>query len=62
MRLYWVLFPIDDLRLEVETAKRFITKERIDRKLMGQSKLTPFMKIKDGYSSKKAVTFDTQDR
>ena len=31
MRLYLVLFPIDDLRLAVETAKRILTKEKIDR-------------------------------
>ena len=33
MRLYWVLFPIEDLRLAVETAKRILTKEKIDRPL-----------------------------
>ena len=26
-RLYWILFPIDDLRLAVETGKRILTKE-----------------------------------
>ena len=31
MRLYLALFPIEDLRLAVETAKRFLTKEKIDR-------------------------------
>ena len=30
MRLYWVLFPIEDLRLVVETAKRILNK-KIDR-------------------------------
>ena len=29
-RLYWILFPIDILREVVETAKRFLTKEKID--------------------------------
>ena len=29
-RLYWVLFPINNLREVVETAKRFLTKEKID--------------------------------
>ena len=29
-RLYWVLFPIEDLRLAVETAKRILTKEKLD--------------------------------
>ena len=36
-RLYWVLFPINNLREMVETAKRFLTKEKIDRQLAGQS-------------------------
>ena len=30
MKLYWVLFPIMDLRQSVETAKRILTKEKID--------------------------------
>ena len=63
MRLYWVLFPIEDLRLAVETAKRILTKEKIDRQLVGQSSSTPFMNIRDGYNSmKKVVALDTQDR
>ena len=32
-RLYWILFPIEDLRQAVETAKRILTKEKIDRQL-----------------------------
>ena len=56
-RIYWVLFPIEDLRQAVETAKRIQRKEMIDRQLAGQSSLTPFMNIKDGYNSMK-VTFD----
>ena len=43
-RLYWVLFPIDNLCEVVETAKRFLTKEKIDRQMTGQS-TTPFMKL-----------------
>ena len=27
-KLYWVLFPIEDLRQAVETAKRILTKEK----------------------------------
>ena len=57
-KLYWVLFPIEDLRQMVETAKRILTKEKIDRQLAGQSSSTPFMSIKDSYNNKK-VTFDT---
>ena len=29
-KLYWVLFPIEDLRQPVETAKRILSKEKID--------------------------------
>ena len=58
-RLYWELFPVEDLRQVVETAKRILTKEKIDRQLVGQSSSTPFMSIKDSYNKK--VTFDTQD-
>ena len=35
MRLYWVLFPIEDLPLVVETAKSILTKEKRDRQLVG---------------------------
>ena len=48
MRLYWVLFPRDDLRLAVETANKILTKEKIDRQLADQSSSTPFMDIRDG--------------
>ena len=63
-RLYWILFPIDNLRVAVETAKRVLTKETIDRQMSGQSSTTPFMKVSSdsNYSSmkgiKKGVTFD----
>ena len=44
-------------------AKRIFIKEKIDRQLVDQSFSTPFLNIQDGYnSSKKVVTFDTQDR
>ena len=57
-RLYWVLFPIDNLHDAVETAKRFLTKEKIDRQMTGQSS-TPFMKLSD--KKRKSVTFETKD-
>ena len=59
-KLCWVLFPTDDLRQAVETAKRILTKEKIDRQLAGQLSSTPFMSIRGNYTNKK-VTFDTQD-
>ena len=30
-KLYWILFPIEDLRQVVETAKRILSKEKLDR-------------------------------
>ena len=44
-RLYWVLFPVVDLQQAVETAKRILTKQKIDRQLAGKSSSTPFMNI-----------------
>ena len=52
--MYWVLFPINNLREVVE-----LTKEKIDRQLAGQSS-TPFMKLNDK-KSRKAVSFDARD-
>ena len=57
-RLYWVLFSIDNLHNAVETAKRFLTKEKIDRQMTGQSS-TPVMKLTD--KKRKSVTFDARD-
>ena len=57
-RLYWVLFPIDNLHDAVETAKRFLTKEKIDRQMSGQS-TTPFMMLTEKKS--KPGTFDARD-
>ena len=57
--LYWVLFPIEDLR----AAKRVLMKEKIDRQLSGQSgTTTPFMKVGAVHNSnRKTVSFNTQD-
>ena len=44
-KLYWVLFPIMDLRQGMETAKQILMKEKIDRQLAGQTSLTPFMSM-----------------
>ena len=43
----------------METAKRILTKERIDRQLAGQSSSTPFINIKHSYY--KMITFNTWD-
>ena len=57
-RLYLVLFSIDNLHDAVETAKRFLTKEKIDRQMMGQSS-TPFMRMTE--KRRKSVSFDAKD-
>ena len=57
-RLYWVLFPMDNLHEAVETAKRFLTKEKTDRQMIGQS-TAPFMKLTE--KKKKSVTFDARN-
>ena len=54
------IFPIENLRQAVETAKRMLTKEKIERQLVGHSSTTPFMNIKDNCNNKK-VTYNTQD-
>ena len=47
-----MLFPIEDLRKAVETVKRILTKEKLDKQLAGQSSSTPFMSIRDGHYRK----------
>ena len=58
-KLYWILFSIEDLRQAVETAKRILTKEKLDRQLTRQTSATPFMSIRDGHYRK--VSFDTKE-
>ena len=53
-RLYWMLFPINNLHEAVETAKGFLTKEKIDRQMTGQSS-TPFMKLNDNKKKKDSI-------
>ena len=58
-KLYWILFPIEDLRQAVDTAKRILTKEKLDKQLIGQTSTSPFMSIRMGTG--KRVSFDTRD-
>ena len=58
-KLYWVLFPIVNFRQAVETAKRILTKEKLDRQLAGQTSTSPFMNIRDG--TDKRVLFSARD-
>ena len=57
-KLYWILFPTEDLRQAEETAKRILTKEKLDKQLTGQSSSNPFMSIREGHSRR--VSFDTR--
>ena len=53
--------------MAVETAKRVLTKEKIDRQMSGQSSAAPIMKVNNEYkystmnSCKKGVTFDVME-
>ena len=58
-KFYWILFPIEDLRQAVETAKRILTKEKLDKQLTGQTSASPFMNIRDGTERK--VSFNARD-
>ena len=57
-KLYWVLFPIMDLRQVLETAKRILMRKK-DRQLVGKNSLIPFMNIKDNLN--KRVAFNMTD-
>ena len=50
---------MEDLRQAVGTAKRILTKEKLDRQLTGQTSTGPFMNIRDG--TDKRVSFNTRD-
>ena len=58
-KLYWILFPIKDLRQVVETTKRILTKEKLDKQLVGQNSASPFMNIRDG--TERRVSFSARD-
>ena len=58
-KLYWILFPIEDLRQAVEIAKRILTKEKLDKQLTGQTSTSLFISIREG--ANRRVSFDTRD-
>ena len=59
-KLYWILFPKEDLRQAVDTAKRILTKEKLDKQLTGQTSTSPFMSVREGTDRK--VSFNTRDK
>ena len=58
-KLYWILFPIEDLRQAAEMAKRILTKEKLDKQLTGQTSTSPFMSVRDG--TDRRVSFNTRE-
>ena len=56
---YWILFPIEDLRQVVETAKIILTKEKLDKQLKGQTSTSPFLNVRDG--TERRVSFNARD-
>ena len=61
-KLYWILFPINNLREAVETAKRVMNKEKLDKQLTGQaSNISPFMKLGDDTPSTQQKMLNPQE-
>ena len=61
-KLYWILFPINNLRDTVDATKRVLTKGKLDKQFSGQGVTsTPFMKIGDVSCPGKKVSFNVQD-
>ena len=58
-KLYWILFPIEDHRQAVDTAKRILTKEKLHKLLTGETSTSLFMNVRDGTERK--VSFNTRD-
>ena len=58
-KLYWNLFPIEDLRQAVEMAKRILIKEKLDKQLTGQTSTSPFMSVRD--RTDRRVSFNTRE-
>ena len=60
--MYWILFPIHNLRDAVDAAKRVLTKEKIDEQLSRQAVTSnPFMKTGGISCPGKKVSFNAQD-
>ena len=61
-KLYCILFPINNLREAVDTTKRVLNKEKLDKQLTGQtSTASPFMKLRDTTHSGQKVLIKQQD-
>ena len=61
-KLYWILFPINNLREVIDTAKRVMNKEKLDKQLTGQaSNISPFIKLVDDTHSGQQKMLSPQD-
>ena len=61
-KLYWILFPINNLREAIDTAKRVLNMEKLDKQLTGQaSNISPLMKMRDDTHSDQKVLMKPQD-
>ena len=61
-KLYWILFPINNLRQAIDTAKRVMNEEKLDKQLTGQaSNISPFMKLRDDTHSGQQKMLNPQD-
>ena len=61
-KLYCILFPINNLREAIDTAKRVMNKENLDKQLTGQaSNISPFMKLGDDTHSGQQKMLNPQD-
>ena len=61
-KLYWILFPINNLREAVEVTKRVMNKEKLDKQLTGQSSnISPFMKLGDDTTSAQQKMLNPQE-
>ena len=58
-KLYWILFPIEGLRQAVDTGKRILAKEKLDKQLTGHTSTSPFMSVRDG--TERRVSFNIRD-
>ena len=58
-KLYLILFSIEEPRQVVDTAKRILTKEKLDKQLTGQTSTSPFMNVRDG--TERNMSFNTRD-
>ena len=60
-KLYWILFPINNLQETVHGAKMVLTKERLDKQLSTQTaNCTPFMKMGDTLHPGKKLSIKPQ--